>query len=347
MSPSPNNTVFYLKRILGLLLLLTLATTFFYSAYSKMFTGFHWDKPFFSAKDNFFVDAFTLDTDAFDSFRWNFLDMGINSITLAGAVARMMIGFEFMIGLFLLCHIFLKKLTYPIVISVLSVFIVYLVYTLFRHGNTGNCGCFGNKIEMTPVQAILKNLVMIIATLLLYMYYPVKPYKGQEWLSIFIGMAALVTPFIINPINEDIIQPTVVNETVNLDPLYQSSPIPGVELRKGKHIVAFMSLTCRHCQKAAYLLQMIHHQNPNISIFLVLAGHPDQQKDFFKETHAEAVPHMLYTNSPEFVKFTTYPHKGEGGHGVPAIYWINNSTIEYKSTYYQLDPTEMKEWIKK
>jgi len=31
---------------------------------------------------------------------------------------------------------------------------------------------------------------------------------------------------------------------------------------------------------------------------------------------------------------------------VPAIYWINNSVIEKKSNYFQLDPKYMRDWLK-
>lgn len=348
MSHYPDRTFFYLKRTLGFILLLAVACVFLYSAYSKIFSGFHFSKSFFSSKDNFFADAFTIDNDAFDAFRWKFLDFGFNSITLAGAAARLVIGMELVIGFFLLFHIFLRRFTYPLVIGVLTFFSLYLVYQIILHGNTGDCGCFGSKVEMTPIVAIWKNVLLIIATFLLMYIYPAKPYKGQEWISIFIGMVALVIPFVVLPLRGDIEPLTVVNEPIDLEPLYATTPIPGVELRKGKHIIAFMSLTCRHCRKAAYLLQTIQHENPSFPIFLILSGHPDQQKEFFKESHAEAVPHMLFTNATQFTDYTKYPtNENDKPKGVPAIYWINNSFIESKSTYYQLDPKEMAEWLKK
>src|SRR5690606_35750896 len=111
---------------------------------------------------------------------------------------------------------------------------------------------------------------------------------------------------------------------LDLTPLYYSSnsqnkPAP-IELRKGKHIVAFMSLTCSHCKKAAFLLQVIHRQHPELPIFFVLNGHPDFLEDFFNETHAKGVPHILFRGGDEF--------QSMAGPGVPAIYYIHNSIIE-------------------
>src|SRR4051812_39334710 len=129
---------FYIKRSIGLILLLALSGVFFYSGYSKIYS------------DN-----------AFDNFQWSFLDLGFSSILVSGIIARLMIGLEFLLGLFLLLHIFLRRFTYPSVIAILSVFIVYLIIILLKQGNSGNCGCFGDKLAMTPLAAIWKNIAMI------------------------------------------------------------------------------------------------------------------------------------------------------------------------------------------
>ncbi|HXS36768.1 MAG TPA: MauE/DoxX family redox-associated membrane protein [Flavipsychrobacter sp.] len=306
---------FYIKRILGLILLLVMAAVFLFSGYSKLYS-----------------------TNAFDNFQWTFLDLGINSIAAAGIIARLFIGFEFLLGLFCLFHIFLRGFTYPTIIALLSVFIVYLIVVLVRQGNVGSCGCFGDKVAMTPLAAIWKNVAMIVVTIVLIYIYPIKPYKGQEWLVAILGMAALVVPFVVNPLNTNS-APEGLYKAINLDPLYQASPAPSVELRKGKHIISFMSLTCPHCKKAAYLLQIIYKQHPDFPIFLVLTGPEQEQNNFFKETHAEQIPHIYFKSTDAFL--------GMAGPAVPAIYWVNNGYIERKSTYayYQLDPKYMKEWL--
>ena len=318
ISPAQNKTSFYIKRISGLILLLAMAAVFFFSAYSKMYSQA-----------------------AFDSFQWSFIDLGINSTFLSGILARLMIAFECMLGLFLLLHIYLKQFTYPAIIGLLSVFIIYLLLLIKYQGNTGNCGCFGDVITMRPVAAIWKNVVMICVTVLLMYIYPIKPYKGQEWIAVLGGMAVIVAPFIINIVTNN--DATPISEHVNLDALYQqdssnTKPIPSVELRTGKHIVAFMSLTCPHCRKAAYLLGVIHRHNPDIPIFFVIMGPKQFEADFFKETHAKDVPYFMFNNRTAFGAIA--------GAGVPAIYWINNSTIERKTNYYQLDAGKMREWLK-
>ncbi|MBS1774126.1 MAG: hypothetical protein JST82_14810 [Bacteroidetes bacterium] len=306
------NITFYIKRILGLILLLSLAAVFFFSAISKL------------------ADI--------QPFEWTFIDLGISSNLWASVIAHLFIGLELMIGSFLLFHIYLKEVTYPITIALLLLLTGYLVMLLMQHGNNGDCGCFGKWLYMNPLQSILKNIAMIIAVIVLMFIYPIKPYKYQEWLSAVIAMSAIVAAFLIAPLNTHN-KPDITSEPINLTGLYaDSTNKPLTELRTGKHIVAFMSLTCPHCRKAAYLLHVIQEKNPQIPIYLILAGNPSNEKVFFTETKAGNLPYILYKNTATFDQLA--------GEGVPAIYWINNSVIERKSTYLQLDPAEIKNWLK-
>jgi hypothetical protein len=309
-------TAFYIKRITGAILLLALAATFLFSAYSKIYS------------DN-----------AFDNFQWTFLDLGFSSFLVAGIMARLMIGLELLLAILLLGHIYLKQFTYKAIIAILSIFIIYLLIIILKQGNSGNCGCFGDKFSMTPLAAIGKNVVMIAVTVLLMFIYPVKPYKFQEYIFLVCCLIAFSTPFLLNNIYLGT-NPVTVNQPINLDPLYKYTPAPDVDLRKGKHLVAFMSLTCPHCKKAAYLLQIIHREHPEIPMYMVLDGNESFKKGFFDETHAGSVPYILYYHTDDFSQMA--------GPAVPSIYWINNGVIEYKSkyAYYQLDPKYMLQWLK-
>jgi hypothetical protein len=190
---------------------------------------------------------------------------------------------------------------------------------------------------MSPSAALLKNVVMIITTLLLIYLYPIRPYRFSRPIAIVAGLAAMAVPFIFFPpwISR---APAVVHEPINLSPLYQPGrQNPRVDLRKDKHIVAFMSLTCSHCKKAAFLLHVIHRQHPHLPIYMVLNGPPEKQSEFFNDTYSGEVPHIYFKGAGEFAAMA--------GTGVPAIYWVNNSVIERKSSYFQLDPAHMIQWL--
>lgn len=322
-APTQRNTAIYIKRTIGLILLLALAAVFLFSALTKIGLGV--------TKDNSLYWTYQ----GVEQFTWTFIDMGLNSQLWAGVIARVMVGLEFMIGIFLLAHIFLKSVTYPITIALLAVFTIYLFILLGVHGNTGDCGCFGEQVIMTPLQGIIKNVIMIAVVIALMFLYPVKPYKHQTWISILIAMGVIVTPFIIDPINASSF-PTTVNEKIDLNPLYAKDKKPEVELREGKHIVAFMSLTCPHCRKAAKKFAIIYKKNPEMPIYFVLAGNPKNLIPFFQETGAEKVPHFMFRDPENFLKMA--------GPGVPAIYFIDNGVKEREANYFQLDPEYMEEW---
>jgi thiol-disulfide isomerase/thioredoxin len=323
-TPANKSTAFYIKRTIGLILLLTLAAVFLFSGLTKIGLGY----------DHGFYWTYEGAT----NFTWTFIDMGINSQLWAGVIARVMIGLEFVIAALLLAHIFLKQVTYPLTIGVLIVFTVYLIIQVMMYGKEGNCGCFGEDLPMTPLNAIWKNLGMIAITASLYFLYPVKPYKHQEWISVVVAMIAIVIPFIVDPISSGT-TPKTENKPINMDALYAKDTIPSVELRQGKHIVAFMSLTCPHCRKAAKKLAIVHKKNPQIPIFMVLAGNPDNKKKFFDDTKSEDVPYVMFRDPEEFLKMA--------GSGVPAIFYINNNVIERDANYFQLDPGYMLEWLGK
>ncbi|HTN45006.1 MAG TPA: MauE/DoxX family redox-associated membrane protein [Flavipsychrobacter sp.] len=305
-------TAFYIQRISGFILLLVLAAVFLFSGISKLY--------------------------AFEQFMWNIMDVGITHMMLAGIIARLFIAFELLLGTFLALHLYLRSFTYPAVMGMLVFFTIYLIFLISTQGDGGNCGCFGDAYEMKPSAAILKNMVMLGMTALLWSIYPVKPYRASYWIAGAVTMLALTIPFILFPPNKDKV-PDKTYEPIDLNALYEEHPAPSVDVRKGKHIVSFMSLSCPHCKKAAFLFHVIHKQHPEIPIQLVLWGSDKYEKEFFEETKAQDVPHIRMKNTEAF---TFYAKEG-----VPAIYFIKNSIIERKATYYQINPENIKEWLEK
>ena len=91
---------------------------------------------------------------------------GITNWSLAPIFARLLVGFEFMLGSFLIFNIQTKKTT---IVSMLSLvgFTFYLLYLHFFVSADDNCGCFGEIIKMNPLQSILKNIVLLGLSVLL------------------------------------------------------------------------------------------------------------------------------------------------------------------------------------
>jgi thiol-disulfide isomerase/thioredoxin len=88
------------------------------------------------------------------------LPMGFSE-GLAKFLSRTLIGVEFALGFLILQPHFLKKVVIPATIALLAVFIIQLGIEIGMNGNSGNCGCFGELLPMTPIEAIIKNIIAI------------------------------------------------------------------------------------------------------------------------------------------------------------------------------------------
>ena len=82
----------------------------------------------------------------------------------------------------------------------------------------------------------------------------------------------------------------------------------------------------------------MHELNPSISFYFVLNGEDDKLKPFFEDTHTENIPHCMLLGKP-FVYLA--------GTSMPAIFLINNSTVEHDLNYIDLDQKQVEEWMKK
>ena len=87
------------------------------------------------------------------------LPMGLPE-AIAPYLSRLLIIIELWMGVALLQSNYLKRLVVPAAFALLFLFSAHLSYELaVLGGGDENCGCFGQLIPMTPLQALLKNIV--------------------------------------------------------------------------------------------------------------------------------------------------------------------------------------------
>jgi uncharacterized membrane protein YphA (DoxX/SURF4 family) len=278
-----------------------------------------------------------------EPFEYTFVDLGFINWQVAPFIARLMIGFEFFIGFLLLVNVNLK-LTYKLAIAVLLFFCVYLLLLMAFVGNKGNCGCFGDAIQMTPLQALIKNIIMLALFFVLYKFHEgwQLPKKWSKAILIVIACAILSFPFVRNPIelnySEAYLNQPEENFKLELDSLYASAKlnIPPRTLSEGKHVIAFMSMSCPHCRVAAKKMRIIHERNPAIPMYLVLNGLDEKLQSFFDDTHTENIPHCIL-NGKNFIFLA--------GTSMPRIYLVNNSVVEHDMNYIDLDQAELEKWL--
>ena len=120
------------------------------------------------------------------------------SENVAPYFSRILIGIEFALGIAILLKDYLKKITIPATILLLAVFTIHLTYTTFISGNSGNCGCFGELIPMTPVEAIIKNIIAIGLLVWLFKLLPTDG-KSNFWLLKSVGLGCILALFMVAP----------------------------------------------------------------------------------------------------------------------------------------------------
>ena len=277
-----------------------------------------------------------------EPFEVSMVDIGLANWKLSPFVARLFIGAEFITGFFLITLFRLRRLTIPFAAFLLLAFTIYLGLLIVNYGNTGDCGCFGDFVKITPWQGILKNAGLLMLLGGAYMLQSKFEFRFKTLLVILGAVVLLILPFILNPVGNPFSNKTLSNfERFSLDTatLYPDSMNvqQDVDARKRKHIVAFLSVTCKHCRIAAKKLAVMKKKDPTVPVFFVLFNNKKKLQDFFDDTRSGEVPHMLIDSSFTFLKLT------QGS--FPRIYWVNNSVVEYETNYFELDPGEVNTWL--
>jgi uncharacterized membrane protein YphA (DoxX/SURF4 family) len=277
-----------------------------------------------------------------EPFEYTFVDIGIANWRTAPFIARFMIGLEFFIGFLLIFGLYIKQ-TIKLTAGVLIFFCVYLVIIMAKEGNNGNCGCFGNALAMTPLQALIKNIVMLAVCFVLFRFYEGFNYKKVgKWLVGASLLSALALPHILNYVDlsysEAYLSKKEDHFKLELDTLYKNATkhTPPKALSTGKHVLAFMSTSCPHCRIAAKKIRIMIEDNPELPVYFILNGDEKKLKDFHEDTKTQDIPYCMLGARP-FVYLA--------GLELPTLYLVNNSVVEHWVNYMELDQDEIEKWL--
>ena len=87
------------------------------------------------------------------------IPMGFSE-SIAPYFSRFIIGAELFLAIGILFNNYLKKIIVPLSFIMISIFSIHLSTQIF--GDSKNCGCFGELIPMTPLEALIKNIITLI-----------------------------------------------------------------------------------------------------------------------------------------------------------------------------------------
>ncbi|MEO8236319.1 MAG: MauE/DoxX family redox-associated membrane protein [Flavobacterium sp.] len=169
------------------------------------------------------------------------------SENIAPWFSRILIGIELALGILILQNNFLRKLIIPVTILLLAVFIGHLSYVTFATGgNSGNCGCFGELIPMTPIQAIIKNIIAVFLLVYLFFLLPKTNDKNNFWIVAGIMLATIISIFLLAPIkivtNDFVVSPienAVIDSTKKeiTAPIIKDSVVTAVKVDSVKKLL--------------------------------------------------------------------------------------------------------------
>lgn len=103
------------------------------------------------------------------TFEKQLVDLGLMSWCWAPYFSRALIALELALGIMIIQPHYLKRIVIPATIGLLVLFCAHLTIEMVKHGAmNGNCGCFGQLLPMTPLEAFIKNVVTIILLVFVY-----------------------------------------------------------------------------------------------------------------------------------------------------------------------------------
>jgi thiol-disulfide isomerase/thioredoxin len=286
------------------------------------------------------------------------------------------------LGLLLLQANFLRKFVIPATLLMLVVFTTHLSIVTFQDGgNSGNCGCFGSLLPMTPIEAIIKNLVAIVLLVVLLFIIPkTNENKGNFWILTTVTLASILMLYMLAPIqpktnyvinNEPETTETIVSETtdttatiVTIDTIKKVEELKKVDVvvvdepakRKsgyakyfskidtGRKTLCFFVPGCDHCRIAAKELTELKQKDknfPDINI-IFMNEEADLIPEFFKFAGAE-YPYTII----EVIPFWTVLGSGKDTPGVKYLWNGNEFKYYYGITDNQFNAVEFHKIVQK
>ena len=181
------------------------------------------------------------------AFEKQLVDLGIIDWCYAPHLARLIIALETAIAIAILQKHYLKTFVIPVTIILLIGFCAHLGIQMVEHGAmNGNCGCFGQLIPMTPLEAFIKNIITILLLVYLYRNVENKPQGENKFVVIlFIYFLSAFFMFFFFPFcpcsktkTPEIIVPQIISDTTTTDSLkIDSAEVKDTSKGKGIEIV--------------------------------------------------------------------------------------------------------------
>lgn len=273
-----------------------------------------------------------------EPFEYTFVDQGIAGWLVAPFLARGIISLEILLGILIITGL-QKKAVLKTALALLLVFTLYLLYGIMKDGGSQNCGCFGVFIEITPLQAILKNIFLAVFLVIILKFSSPGKVERNVFLWIIV-IISFILPFVLNPVSlqekgsfteSGIEQPDLI-----LLPLFKQNDTI-VNYREGEKIFAFLSVNCPHCKHAVYKLSILKRQYQLPQVYCFFIGSESKVDDFFEASKSD-YPYVMFQH-PDFFKFCNWK--------IPAFLYVKDGTVTHRWDGQALSPDTFEKLFKK
>lgn len=207
-----------------------------------------------------------------------------SSREMASFFSRIFIIVELAIGLLFLQSNYLKKIISPAAIFLLVLFTGYMIYLIVL-GDNENCGCFSSVIKMNPLEAIIKNFVLLAITIYVYKYSNIK--QNNIVIPVSLLAISIIIVFVAAPI-----------KSTEEFPFFEYTNFENegrVDLAEGEKIIAVFDATCDHCLETAQSLKRLDSELEDFPlIYLLMFGESDSDiKNFMSESEINYPFHKI------------------------------------------------------
>lgn len=186
--------------------------------------------------------------------------------------SRFIIGAEIFLAITILFNNYLKRLIVPLSFIMVAVFSIHLSTQIF--GDSENCGCFGDLIPMTPLEALVKNIITLVILAVIYKKSTDVREKFHNLVTLFLITSTLM--FAVLPVST-----ASKSEGSSFINFVENEEFINLEDRK---ILCFFDAGCEHCQHAARSLDSLSGLGEGFPPVHIVFSDTEQEKipEFFE-----------------------------------------------------------------
>jgi len=271
--------------------------------------------------------------DVFEVYIYGFEWLSLNASYI---FARLIIGFELVLGLLFISNIYFR-LSWLVSMFTLAGFTIFLSYLHFI-GNNENCNCFGEIIQLNPLNSILKNLLFLILLVLSFRNKS-GTFKYRKIIFIALIIIGLAIPNIVSPPDNFLQYDRKIETKFDIDKFNASLnniedvPESFLTIKNQKKVICFLSSQCNFCKLAGKKIEVISRKaKNNDDILLVFFGKPENINSFLEETNTKDFNHIILS-VPEFFEHST----GK----IPEILLLDNGEVIKRFGYRDIVEKEI------